>query len=89
MSKETLRKAIQRHTREFLARGGVIEVVPRVIQCPKNMDWARKRGWDYTPWNVLGGMGGMGDGVSIFEVQNLGEGCYLTMPARFEGSEDR
>lgn len=89
MSKETLRKAIQRHTKEFLDRGGVIEVIPRVIFCPAHMGWARKRGWDYTPWNVLGGMGGMGDGVSIFEVQNLGEGCYLTMPARFEGSEDR
>ena len=89
MSKERLRKIIARQTREFLAKGGVIEIVPRVICCPPHMKWARDRGWDYTPWNVLGGMGGIGDGVSIFEVQNLGHGCYLTKPARFEGSEDR
>ena len=86
MSKETLRKAIQRHTREFLARGGVIEIVPRVIFCPAHMDWARKRGFDWTPWNQKGSLG---DQIKVFEVQQIGEGCYLTNRAPFEGSEDR
>ena len=86
MSKETLRKAIQRQTREFLARGGVIEVIPRVIFCPAHMGWARKRGFDWTPWNQKGSLG---DQVKVFEVQQIGEGCYLTNRAPFEGSEDR
>ena len=86
MSKETLRKAIQRHTKEFLDRGGVIEVIPRVIFCPAHMGWARKRGFDWTPWNQKGSLG---DQVNVFEVQQIGEGCYLTNRAPFEGSEDR
>ena len=49
MSKETLRKAIAKHVESYLDRG-VIEQVPGVIFCPANMDWARRRGWDYTPW---------------------------------------
>lgn len=54
MSKERLRKIIARQTREFLAKGGVIEIVPRVIFCPAHMQWARDRGFDYTPWNQYG-----------------------------------
>ena len=54
MSKETLRKAIAKHVKEYLARGGVIEKVPKVIFCPANMQWARDRGLDYTPWNHYG-----------------------------------
>jgi hypothetical protein len=86
MSKETLRKAIQRHTKEFLDRGGVIEVIPRVIFCPTSMDWARKRGMDYTPWNYLGGLG---YGHYVQDVVNLEEGCFMTKPAPFEGDGDR
>ena len=86
MSKETLRKAIKRHTKEFLDRGGVIEVIPRVIFCPTSMDWARKRGMDYTPWNYLGGLG---YGHYVQDVVNLEEGCFMTKPAPFEGDGDR
>ena len=90
MNKEKLRKAIARQTKEYLARGGVIEIVPRVIFCPASMPWARKRGWDYTPWQSNGEMGGVGgQGLNVFEVQQLEEGCYLTKAAPFEGSEDR
>ena len=90
MIKERLRKAIEQQTQEYLDAGGVIEQVPRVIFCPASMHWARKRGWDYTPWQSRGEMGGVGGGgLNIFEVQQIGEGCYLTKPAAFEGSEDR
>ena len=86
MSKETLRKAIAKHVREYLARGGVIEQVPRVVFCPAHMKWARDRGFDWSPWNQKGSLG---DQVKVFEVQQIGEGCYLTNRAPFEGSEDR
>ena len=86
MSKETLRKAIAKHVEDYLKRGGVIEKVPRVIFCPASMPWARKRGWDWTPWNQKGCLG---DQITVFEVQQLEEGCYLTSRAPFEGSEDR
>jgi hypothetical protein len=90
MSKETLRKAIAKHVREYLARGGVIEQVPKKIFCPASMPWARERGWDYTPWQSGGELGGVGaGGLDIFEVQQLEEGCYMTKAAAFEGSEDR
>ena len=90
MSKETLRKAIAKQTEEYLARGGVIEKVPRVIFCPASMPWARRRGWDYTPWQTRGEMGGVGaGGLNVFEVQQLEEGCYLTKAAPFEGDGDR
>ena len=86
MIKERLRKAIEQHTEEYLEAGGVIEQVPRVIFCPPHMGWARKRGWDWMPWNQKGALG---DQVKVFEIQRIGEGCYLTKPAAFEGSEDR
>ena len=86
MSKEGLRKAIACHTEEYLGRGGVIEKVPRVIFCPPHMEWARKRGWDWMPWNQKGSLG---DQTRVFEIQQIEEGCYLTKPAAFEGSEDR
>jgi hypothetical protein len=89
-SKQRLRKRIALQTQDFLDAGGVIEQVPRVIFCPANMPWARERGWDYTPWQVRGEMGGVGGGgLNVFEVQHLEEGCFLTKPAAFEGSEDR
>ena len=78
MSKEELRKAIAEHVEEFLARGGVIEKVPRVIFCPANMPWARKRGWDYTPWTQLGGPDFFADQIVVEE------GCYMKKPARTE-----
>lgn len=78
MSKERLRKIIARQTREFLAKGGVIEIVPRVIFCPAHMQWARDRGFDYTPWSKVGG-------PDFFAEQMvLGEGCYLKKPTRTE-----
>ena len=89
MSKERLRKRIAQQTKEFLAAGGVIEIIPRLVFCPASMAWARRRGWDYTPWQARGEMGGVGaGGVSVFEAQQIGEGCYMTSPAPFEGSED-
>jgi hypothetical protein len=78
MSKETLRKAIAKHVREYLRRGGSIEVVPRVIYCPSHMHWARARGWDYTPWNKLGGPDFFADQLSV------GDGCYMKKPAKTE-----
>jgi len=86
MIKEIMRRKIAAQTKEYLAKGGVIEKVPRVIFCPASMEWARKRGWDWSPWNQKGSLG---DQVKVFEIQNIGEGCYLTKPAAFEGSEDR
>ena len=86
MSKERLRKAIARHIGEYLDRGGVIEKVPRVVFCPARMSWARKRGWDYTPWNQ---QGGLGFGHYIQDVVNLEEGCFMTKSAPFEGDGDR
>jgi hypothetical protein len=75
MSKERLRKAISNHTEEYLARGGVIEPIPRVVFCPANMPWAKERGWDYTPWDKLGG-------PDLFaENESVGEGCYIKKPA--------
>ena len=90
MIKEIMRRRIAAQTKEYLAKGGIIEKVPRVIFCPASMPWARARGWDYTPWQSRGELGGMGaGGMNVFEVQQLEEGCYMTKPAAFEGSEDR
>ena len=86
MSKETLRKAIAKHVREYLARGGVIEVVPKVTFCPSYMKWARERGLDWMPWEAAGGRG---QGYYIEDLEATGEGCYITRPKEFEGSEDR
>ena len=86
MSKETLRKAIAKHVREYLARGGVIEQVPRVVFCPAHMKWARDRGFDYTPW---ASQGGLGFGYYVQDVVNLDEGCFMTKAAPFEGDGDR
>ena len=76
MMKEIMRRRIAAQTKEYLAKGGVIEKVPRVIFCPFNMPWARARGWDYTPWVKLGG-------PDFFAEQiNLDEGCYMRKPAK-------
>ena len=76
MIKEIMRRRIAAQTKEYLAKGGVIEQVPRVIFCPANMPWARARGWDYTPWVKLGG-------PDFFAEQiNLSEGCYMRKPAK-------
>ena len=78
MIKERLRKAIAQQTQEYLDAGGVIEQVPRVIFCPASMHWARKRGWDYTPWTQLGG-------ADFFAGKKvLCEGCYETLPKNLE-----
>ena len=47
MSKETLRKAIAKHTKEYLERGGVIEIVPKGFFVPHWHRWMIKWGWDY------------------------------------------
>jgi hypothetical protein len=78
MIKERLRKAIARQTQEYLDAGGMIKQVPRVIFCPANMHWARKRGWDYMPWTQLGG-------ADFFAGKKaLCEGCYETLPKNLE-----
>ena len=47
--------------------------VPRVIFCPYHMHWARRRGWDYTPWTKLGGL------MTVWPSKiKLSEGCYMT-----------
>lgn len=74
-----MRRRIARQTSEYLARGGVIEQVPRLGFCPKNMQWARDRGMDWMPWESLGGPG--------LDIVGIDEGCYLVRPASFEGSE--
>lgn len=78
MDKERLRGIIAMQTAEYLARGGVIEQVPRVIFCPSSMDWARQRGWDYQPWSRHGDLDWFAG------LEELEEGCYLTKPKRFE-----
>ena len=78
MSKERLRKAIAKHIKEYLDKGGVIEQVPRVIFCPAYMGWARKRGMDWTPWSRHGDF-------DFFSGQDfLGDGCYMTKPKATE-----
>ena len=44
-----------------------------------------KYGWSYTPWNH---MGGLGSGMTVHTSQRLAEGCTMTLPTPFEGSED-
>ena len=80
MSKEKLRKAIARQVKEYLARGGVIEQVPRVIFCPPGMSWIRDRGWDYTPWSHYGDPIALGkDGY-----ERLGDNNYYRPPSPTE-----
>lgn len=78
MIKERLRKAIARQTKEYLDSGGVIEQVPRVIFCPASMQWARIRGWDYTPWTQIGGSDFFAGKIVLCE------GCYETRPQHLE-----
>ena len=77
MSKEKLREEIARQTEEFLANGGVIEVIPPVIFCPKSMQWARDRGLDYMPWEKQGDF-------ADSRYHWLGDGGYLTKPQHLE-----
>ena len=84
MTKEKIRQRIAEQTEAFLSAGGVIEQIPRVIFCPKSMQWARDRGMDYVPWEK---MGGEGFGYYVNDVEATGEGCYITRAKGFEGSE--
>jgi hypothetical protein len=84
--KEIMRRRIAAQTKEYLAKGGVIEVIPRIIFCPPHMNWARKRGWDWTSWSHIGGLG-FGDYIQ--DVVNLEEGCFMRKPSPFEGDGDR
>lgn len=89
MNKDRLRKQIEEQTQEYLDGGGAIETVPRIVFCPRHMEWARRRGWDYTPWRLRGfPLGGEytnegGDGTLF---SRIGEGCYLTKPNKPEGA---
>lgn len=88
MSKESLREEIARLTEEYLARGGVIEQVPKVIFCPPHMEWARRRGLDWTSWKHIGDWNhGKPEETTQLELVEH-EGCYLTVPAPFEGSDE-
>ena len=71
MSKEKLRKRIAEQTREFLARGGQIQLIPRKPFCPKSMMWAQRRGFDYQPWCRVGSEEYLRDSLQI------SEGCYV------------
>jgi len=55
MSKEALREEIANQTKEFLARGGQVEVVPAKRVCPKHLKWMAERGLDYSTWDEIGG----------------------------------
>ena len=55
MGKESLREEIERQTKDFLARGGSVEVIPTERVCPKRMEWAARRGMDYSVWDEIGG----------------------------------
>ena len=77
MSKQELREEIARQTEEFLANGGVIEVIPPVIFCPKSMQWARDRGISWMPWERQGD-------YADSRYRWLGDGGYLTKPQILE-----
>ena len=85
MTKEEQREEIARLTQEYLDRGGVIEVIPPRTFLPACYRWMLKYGWSYTPWNH---MGGLGSGMTVHTSQRLAEGCTMTLPTPFEGSED-
>ena len=55
MGKDQDREVIAKQVEEFLARGGVIEVVEARRVCPKRMQWAADRGIDYQEWDEIGG----------------------------------
>ena len=55
MGKDQDREVIAKQVEEFLARGGVIEVVEARRVCPKRMQWAADRGMDYQEWDEIGG----------------------------------
>jgi hypothetical protein len=55
MEKDQDREVIARHVEEFLARGGVIEVVETKRVCPKRLQWVADRGMDYSEWDEIGG----------------------------------
>lgn len=78
MSKDSLRQQIAEQTKEFLDEGGDIEKVPRITFCPASMDWARKRGQDFMPWTLHG------DQDFFAGKDFLGDGCYMTKPAKEE-----
>ena len=77
MSKEKLRKEIARQTEEFLAKGGVIDVIPPVHFCPRSMGWLRDRGMDWMPWEKQGDF-------ADSRYHWLGDGGYLTKPQHLE-----
>lgn len=55
MTKESDRERISRHVEAFLSSGGQIEVVPSSRVCPRHMEWAARRGMDYSEWDAIGG----------------------------------
>jgi hypothetical protein len=75
-SKEKYRKVIARKTRDFLAAGGVIEVVPGRCFVPHWHRWMIKYGWDYHPW-TLRGFPSVANNADM-----VGPGCYVTLSAK-------
>ena len=86
MEKEILREEISVLTQEYLLAGGLIETLPKRNYVPKWRKWMLKYDWSYTPWALLGG-----DDERLkrdmFE-SSIGEGCHITPPAAYYGSED-
>ena len=74
-SKRRMSELIARQTEEYLARGGVIEVVPSVYHAPPHMQWIARKKMDYTPWEHLGFPS------TARNSDQLCDGCYITLPA--------
>lgn len=55
MGKDQDREVIAQQVEEFLAKGGVIDVVDAKRICPEHMKWAADRGMDYSTWDEIGG----------------------------------
>ena len=55
MGKDQDRDVIANQVEEFLAKGGVIEVVETKRVCPKRLQWIADRGMDYSEWDEIGG----------------------------------
>ena len=87
MQKIEARAEIASLTSEYLLAGGLIEVLPKRNYVPRWRKWMLKYDWSYTPWTLLGG-----DDQDLKRdmiESTVGEGCYMTPSAGFEGSEDR
>ena len=55
MGKDQDMDVIAQQVKDFLARGGAIEVVETKRVCPKRLQWAADRGMDFSTWDEIGG----------------------------------